>query len=61
MKKKLALKVEELRIEQFQVEPGAGETRGTVHGLASTAVYTAPCVYCPRLPDTTYYYDTQCC
>jgi len=50
--KKLRLNVGELRIEQFQVEPAAVREKGTVVGHATTAWYTAPCLYCPREPDT---------
>lgn len=64
MKKKLALNVEELRIEQFQVEPAVAETRGTVRGFWSDLncdTYTCdcgsmgasdPCRYCVEMPIT---------
>jgi hypothetical protein len=34
--KKLRLRVDELRIEQFQIESAAAGTRGTVHGRGDT-------------------------
>ncbi|HEU0302051.1 MAG TPA: hypothetical protein VFR37_21530 [Longimicrobium sp.] len=58
--KKLKLKVEELRIEQFEVESATAATRGTVRGLESDD-YTVwcgslgpsdPCLYCVDMPIT---------
>ena len=54
MKKKLRLKIDELRIEHFQVEPAVAAARGTVRahtygpaacGDPSDPVYSNPC-YC---------------
>ncbi len=60
MKKKLTLKVEELRIEEFQMEPAVAGVRGTVRGYTygpaacgdpSDPVYSNPC-YCNEAPIT---------
>jgi hypothetical protein len=50
--KKLSLDVEELDVVQFVVEGSDGDGKGTVYGNASTAWYTAPCIFCPNLPAT---------
>lgn len=52
MKKKLTLDIEKLAVDPFEVEAPAAEARGTVYGLATTAWYTAPCLYCPNMPAT---------
>ena len=43
MAKKLTLKVEALRVEQFEVQPGGDATRGTVRGFDS---YVGDTYYC---------------
>ena len=60
--KKLRLQVEEIHVEQFQVQPDAAPTRGTVRGLESEGgacacgavsdADTAPCRFCPEMPIT---------
>jgi hypothetical protein len=59
MAKKLALNIEDLRIEQFQVEAAAAAARGTVRGLesytcycGSNGYYTDPCRFCLPAPIT---------
>jgi hypothetical protein len=62
MRKKLTLKVEELRIEQFQIQPAGVVARGTVRGHDSFYdTYTCdcgsmgpsdPCLYCVDMPIT---------
>jgi hypothetical protein len=59
MTKKLGLKIEDLRIEQFEVEAAAAETRGTVRGFQSETCYcgsngwyTEPCRFCLPAPIT---------
>ncbi len=45
MAKKLTLKVEALSIEQFEVQPAASTTRGTVHGFNDTYDPCGPVSY----------------
>jgi hypothetical protein len=59
MIKKLALDVEDLVVEQFEVDVTVANTRGSVHGHHGET-FTDPCI-CPILPATAYYYDTHCC
>jgi hypothetical protein len=71
MRQKLKLKVEELQIEQFHVQPPVATTKGTVRGLES---YTCggcpgsmqsptadPCGDCPNMPITYSCDDSSCC
>lgn len=52
MQKKLKLKIEELHIDQFQVQPAVAAPQGTVHGFDSMDSDTAPCDHCPYMPIT---------
>jgi hypothetical protein len=61
MKKKLRLQVEKLNVEQFEVEPGSPDARGTVHGFETQGPDTCdcgsmgpsdPCRYCVDMPLT---------
>ncbi|MBB4634725.1 hypothetical protein [Longimicrobium terrae] len=60
MKKKLRLEIDELRVEQFGVQPDAPVARGTVRGFASAGPDTcvcgvgpsAPWKYCLPMPET---------
>jgi hypothetical protein len=68
MKKKFRLQIEEIHIEQFQVQPTAAVTRGTVRGFGfgseyegncgtytcecGSQGYSAPCRYCQYAPIT---------
>jgi hypothetical protein len=50
--KKLQLNLEDLSVDQFQVEANTQKAKGTVVAHASTAWYTAPCLYCANEPLT---------
>lgn len=62
MKKKLALHVAALRVEQFQVGPAFGGARGTVQGRSQytdgdtaccgSNAASDPCRLCPNMPIT---------
>jgi len=66
--KKLKLKIDELRIEQFQVEQTGEEARGTVRGLETSTCWcgglsnanTEPCRFCPEMPITYSCNETEC-
>ncbi|HEU4561535.1 MAG TPA: hypothetical protein VFS20_27015 [Longimicrobium sp.] len=51
MKKKLKLKIEELHIDQFQVQPAVAAPQGTVRGFDSMNSNSDPC-FCPVMPIT---------
>lgn len=66
MKKKLKLNVEELRIDQFHVQPASVAARGTVRGhetastcWASMGSNSDPCD-CPYMPITFSCEGTEC-
>ncbi|HEX8906409.1 MAG TPA: hypothetical protein VF771_16285 [Longimicrobiaceae bacterium] len=63
MKKKLTLKVDALRVEQFEAEQPAAAARGTVLGRDSglSDAHTDPCRFCPDMPITWSCDLTGCC
>jgi hypothetical protein len=50
--KKLTLDIEQLTVEQFQIEPAAGDAKGTVLGHQVSDAYSDPCRFCPEMPIT---------
>ena len=51
--KKLSLRVEELDVVQFAVEPANVKEDGTVLGnMSPSDAYTDPCRFCPDMPIT---------
>ena len=58
--KKLALKVEELSIEQFEVQPAAAATEGTVAGMMSSVDGCSGRPFCLPMPITYSCNETEC-